>query len=620
MKRYLVLLLTAAVLLSALVLPAAVIASRKGAARKATAPAKLNNTSQAKNRTAAKKADGPISKPAIGFAESGALRDLPDSPASKSKKRPGREEKEEREVNERNAEAIRKIAPNVKPDADAALQLFVEPKSAPGANAPTVLPTPSLVFDGNSNQDNANLFAFRLSPPDTEGDVGPNHYVQVINLTIRIFDKAGTPLIPAKKFSDIFTALGPPCGAEDGGDPIALYDPMADRWLLSQFCFPFPDPGPYFETIAISKTPDPTGAYWLYNFQVSGPPDNEFPDYPHLGVWPDGYYMTTNQFAQGVDFDGGGVFAFNRQKMLVGDPTANFIYFNRSLANFPEAQAGMLPADMDGVRPPPPGTPCPFAYFTATEFTDPADGLRVFDFHADFNTPANSTFIERPESAAVPGGGIPVAAFNPLVPGGRDDVPQPAPASPTSARLDSISDRLMHRLQYINFGTHESLVVTHTVNVGADQTLANYRAGIRYYQFRKNLGVNPWAPFEQATFSGAAGDTTHRWMGSAAMNAAGDLAVGYSASSLTVFPSLRYAARFAADPPGGLTQGEQTLFAGTGVQTDTGSRWGDYSSLTLDPADDCSYWFTSESYTAASQATSGVGWVTKIGKFNLGSP
>ncbi|MDX6695391.1 MAG: hypothetical protein QOF02_2994 [Blastocatellia bacterium] len=617
MKRYLVLLLTSALLLSILVVPAAVNASRKGVDKKGATASKTAAPGPDKKRAAKQEISAPISKSAVGFAESRPLRDMPDTAV---RVKPGKSKAAEHEVNEKNRADIRRVDPNVKPDADAALQYFVDPESRSGANAPTVLPTPSLVFDGNSNQDNANLFAFRLSPPDTEGDVGPNHYVQVINLTIRIFDKAGTPLIPAKKFSDIFTALGPPCGAEDGGDPIALYDPMADRWMLSQFCFPFPDPGPYFETIAISKTPDPTGAYWLYNFQVSGPPDNEFPDYPHLGVWPDGYYMTTNQFAQGVTFDGGGMFAFDRKKMLVGDPTASFIYFNRKLATFPEGQAGMLPADMDGVRPPPVGTPCPFAYFTATEFGDPADGMRMFDFHADFATPANSTFIERPESSAVPGGGIPVAPFNPLAPTGRDAVPQPAPASATTARLDAISDRLMHRLQYINFGTHESLVVTHTVNVGADQTLANYRAGLRYYQFRKNLGVAPWAPFEQATFSGAVGDTTHRWMGSAAMNAAGDLAVGFSASSTSVFPSIRYAARFAADPPGGLAQGEQTMFAGTGVQTDTGSRWGDYSSLTVDPADDCSYWFTTESYTAASQATSGVGWITKIGKFNLGSP
>lgn len=618
MKRYLILLVTGALILSVLVIPGAVIASRNSAADLKAASSKFNNGSQTKReKTGRQRAETPISKKAVGFAVSEPLRDMSDAPnASTNKGKSSKLGKEDREVGKLNSREIRKLNPNYKPEKDGALQFFTDTDAKDQGNEPQVLPTPSLVFDGNSNADNATLFGFRLSPPDTEGDVGPNHYVQVINLTIRIFDKTGTPLIPARKFSSVFTALGPPCGAEDGGDPIALYDPMADRWLLSQFCFPFGDPGPYFETIAISQTPDPTGAYYLYNFEVSAG-NGQFPDYPHLGVWPDGYYMTTNQFLGGVSFDGGGVFAFDRAKMLVGDPTASFIYFNRNLASFPEGQAGALPADMDGVRPPPLGAPCPIAYFTANEFGDPADGMRIFDFHADFATPANSTLIERPESSAIPGGGIPVAPFDPTSPAGRDDIPQPAPAT-AAANLDSISDRIMHRLQYINFGTHESLVVTHSVDANAT---AAYRSGIRYYQFRKNPGVSPWTVFEQGTYAGdvPATDTTHRWMGSAAMNAGGDLAVGYSAASSSVFPSIRYAARFAADVPGSLAQGEQTMFAGTGVQTDTGSRWGDYSALSLDPSDDCSFWYTTETYTAASQATSGVGWITKIGKFNLGS-
>jgi subtilisin-like proprotein convertase family protein len=557
----------------------------------------------------------PVSGQAVGFAETPALRDLPPSSPEQYEKENSikfTEGESDREVGEKNTEAIRTINSKVKPDQDGAL------RSQSSQNAPVTpaLPAPSLIFDGDTNTDNSTLFGFRLSPPDTNGDVGPNHYVQVINLTLRIFNKTGTSLLGPVKFSSIFAPLGAPCGTRDDGDPIALYDPLANRWMLSQFCLPTGLTAPYHQVIAVSKTPDPTGAYFLYDFNM---PNNEFNDYPHFGVWPDGYYMTDNQFLNGGAFDGGGMFAFDRVKMLAGNPTASFIYFNRNLASFPEGQAGMLPADVDGVTPPTVGTPCPFAYFTANEFGDPADGMRIFDFHADFGVPANSTFTERPESAAIPGGGIPVAPFNPLAPTGRDAVPQPPPASATTARLDAISDRLMHRLQYINFGGYESLVVTHTVNVGADQTLANYRAAIRYYQFRKNPGVSPYTVFEQGTFSGAPGDTTHRWMGSAGVNAAGDLAVGFSASSLTVFPSVRYAARFAADPPGSLFQGEQSIFAGTGVQTDTGSRWGDYSSLTLDPSDDCSFWYTQETYTAASQATSAVGWITKIAKLNLGT-
>jgi hypothetical protein len=472
-------------------------------------------------------APAPIFRRAVNFAETIPLRDLPADTGVYDKSRSRRSGGGNVEIGETNMRAIRKIDPNAQPDADGALRLDNH------GIKPDVLPAPSLVFDGISNAENQALFGFRVNPPDTNGDVGPNHYVQIANLALRVFDKTGAPLSPPLKLSAIFAPLGTPASLRDDGDPIALYDPMADRWLISQFAQPTgTGTPPYHQLIAISKTPDPLGAYYLYDFIVSNG-NNQLNDYPHFGVWPDGYYMSTNQLLNGATFDGAGVFAFDRVKMLAGDPSAGFIYFNRNLASFPEGQAGMLPADMDGVRPPPPGAPCPFAYFTATEFGDPADGMRIFDFRADFATPANSTFTERAESAAVPGGGIPVAPFNPLAPAGRDAVPQPSPASNTAARLDALSDRLMHRLQYINFGTHESLVVNHTVNVGADQTLANYRAGVRYYQFRKSLGNNTYFVAEQGTHAPA--DTTHRWLGSAAMNAGGDLAVGFSASSLTVF-------------------------------------------------------------------------------------
>ena len=497
---------------------------------------------------------------------------------------------------------IRTLARSVRPDADGALRLTNH------ALEPDLLPPPSLVLTGISNSDNQALFGAQIVPPDTNGDVGPNHYVQVVNLAIRIFNKSGTPLTNAVKLSTIFAPLGTPASLRDDGAPTALYDPMADRWLISQYAYPTgTTTPPYHQLIAISKTPDPTGAYYLYDFVISEG-NNEFPASPQFGVWPDGYYMSTTQVLNGSSADGGGAFAFDRIKMLAGDRRVGFIYFNRNLASFPEGQAGMLPADMDGVRPPPAGAPCPFAYFTANEFGAPADGMRIFDFRADFNTPANSTFTERVESAAAPLVGIPVAPFNPLSPSGQSDIPQ----SSTTRRLDSISDRLMRRLQYINFATHESLIVNHTVNVGSDDA-ANYRAGIRYYQFRKNAGNNPYTVFEQGTYAGAAGDMTHRWMGSAAMNAAGDLAVGYSASSASIFPSIRYAARYSGDPAGSLAQGEQEIFTGTGAQTGS-SRWGDYSNLSLDPADDTTFWYTQETYAV----TSPTGWTTKVAKLNVG--
>jgi len=181
------------------------------------------------------------------------------------------------------------------------------------------LPDPEVSFDGLTNTNNAASFGFRVSPPDTNGDVGPNHYVQMANLLVRVFNKAGAPLTPPFRLSSLFAPLGGQCAADDAGDPVVLYDPLSDRWVLSQFAFLTTAAPPYHECFAISQTPDPTGAYFLFDFVTPGA---NFPDYPKLGVWPDGYYMTTNQFLNGATFNGAGVFAFERARMVAGDPTA----------------------------------------------------------------------------------------------------------------------------------------------------------------------------------------------------------------------------------------------------------------------------------------------------------
>jgi uncharacterized repeat protein (TIGR01451 family) len=385
--------------------------------------------------------------------------------------------------------------------------------------------------------------------------------------------------------SSLFAGSAGPCATRDDGDPIVLYDHLADRWLISQLAAAAPIS---HECIAISQTGDPSGSYFVYDFPM---PNAKFNDYPKFGVWPDGYYMTDNQFLAEV-FAGAGVFAFDRAKMLAGDPAASFIYFD--LAALDPSIGGMLPSDLDG-PPPPAGTPNPFAYFTAGEFGDPqGDALRIFDFHADFANPAASTFTERNESP------IATAAFDPNLCGfSRSCIPQPG----TPVGLDAISDRLMFRLQYRNFGSHQSLVVNHTVDAdGTDH------AGIRYYELRRTLPGGTWSIHEQATF---APDATHRWMGSAALDQKGNLAVGFSASDNATFPSIRYAGRLATDLPGGLAQGEATLKIGAGSQTSSLSRWGDYSMLAVDPTDGCTFWYTSVYYAA----TSSSGWQTHIGSF-----
>ena len=469
-----------------------------------------------------------------------------------------------------------------------------DPVVQSSALAPSV-PGPTQSFDGLSNADNLAAFGSRWVPPDTNGDVGPGHYVQVVNSLLRVFDKVGTPLGAPFKMSSLFAAAGVTglCATHDDGDPIVLYDHLADRWLISQFAFG--GSAPFFQCVAISRTGDPTGSYFAYVFQM---PNSKFNDYPHFGVWPDGYYMTDNQFNKST-FAGAGVFAFDRARMLAGDPTAGFIYFDR-----PTNPGGMLPSDLDG-PPPPPGTPNYFALFTGSGGTS---ALRVFEFHANFSSPASSSFVERGDSP------LAVAPFNPSMCNFSEScIPQPG----TSSKVDALSDRLMHRLQYRQFSSScpvntalasgcGTLVLNHTVDEnGADH------AGIRWYVLTIANGTNHLAVDQQATY---APDSDHRWMGSAAMDGEGNVAVGFSVSSSATFPSIRYAGRLVSDLDGTLAQGEATLTAGGGSQTGS-DRWGDYSMLAVDPQDDCTFWYTNEYYSASSS----IGWRTRIGSFTLSS-
>ncbi len=555
----------------------------------------------------------PFTARAAGFAVSRPLTEVAKrAPVASRRKSRAEEEEEERNRAPRN-KVTRVVTPQAKTAADVAAARGLKRDTALQLSLPAPnMPAPTLSFEGLGRADNIAAGFGNFSPPDTNGDVGPNHYVQMDNLLVRVWNKAGTPLTAPFRLSSLFASLGGQCAQPDRGDPIVLYDQLADRWMLSQFAFTSQTAPPYHECIAVSKTGDPTGAYYLYDFVTPG---NEFPDYPHFGVWPDGYYMMVHQFTNGGSFNGTGAYSFDRVKMLAGDPTASYIYFDLNRTAYPEAIGGMLPSDLDGLTPPPAGRPNTFIYFTTTDFNDPAHGIRLFDFHADYTTPANSTFTERAESTyAVP---LPVAPFSIVTPQGgfegRSAVPQPTPTT-SATGLDAISDRLMHRLQYRNRGGFETLVTTHTVGAPASTTFGVFRAAPRYYELRSTAG-EPFVVQEQATFAPA--DGVSRWMGSAAADNQGNLAVGYNVSSRTVFPGIRYAGRLATDPPGGLGQGETTLIDGTGVQTSVGNRWGDYSALTVDPADDCTFWYTGEYYTAAGQAASPVGWQTRVGSFKF---
>src|SRR5882724_3716550 len=534
---------------------------------------------------------------AVGFAETRPVRELMAQVDQVDREL----QREAEEMNELNTVFSRKPNPHAPAQKDGALQSVF----GPGLFKVNI-PSPILVFEGVGVTNSA--------PPDNEGAVGPNDYVQIVNGGgVRIYDKNGVPRGPAFQLSTLFSAFGPPVSTNNNGDGLALYDRMANRWILSQFAFTSTTTPPYHQTIAVSKTGDPTGAYWAYDFITPG---NDFPDYGKIGAWPDGYYFTDRQFTLGVTYNGFGCFAFDRAKMLVGDSTATFIYFNAGLL-LSNASSGMIPSDFNGLTPPPAGAPNVFSVFTDDAFVgDLSDALRLFDFHADFAVPANSTFTERPESP------LPVASFdsrNPDTTSGsfsnRSDIEEPAPAT-AADYLDTIGDRLMLRLQYFNQAGTELLTSCQTVNggiipaPGLSPTVAEYRAATRYYILQKTVPGGNWSVQDQGTFSP---DTTERWMGSTAVDNAGNLAVGYSTSSTSVFPSIAYAGRLLTDPPGTLAQGEATMFAGTGVQLDTVNRWGDYTAMCLDPADDATFWYTNQYYNT----NASFGWKTKIGAFKF---
>lgn len=454
------------------------------------------------------------------------------------------------------------------------------------------MPDPARSFPGLSNYDNIDLYNALIIPPDTVGDVGPNHYVQAVNAAIGIFDKNGNAITPAFKFSSLLMPLGTPCSTRNDGDPTIVYDPLADRWIISQFCTAFP---PFRQMVAISRTGDPAGQYFVYEFVM---PNVKLNDYPKLSVWPDGYYMSSDEFL-GSDYVGSGAFAFNRQKMLSGDPSAEYVYFNLPFVGA-ERLGGLLPSDLDGMTPPPEGAPNLFVGYTATEYGEAFDAIRLFDFHVDFVDPVRSTFRERSESP------LTVATFDPTSPFGRADISQPAPGE----RLDSVSDRLMYRIAYRNFGDRESLVFNQTVRLTPPGE--TYRAGVRLYELTRS-GTSSFSVREHSTI----GETSaSRWLGAAAQDNDGNLAVAYSYASEDKRPAILYSGRLAGEPSG-IFRSEGTLISGTGVQKAFGYRWGDYSGMSVDPQDDCTFWITNEYFTLESQEFSDFTWLTRIGAFRF---
>jgi hypothetical protein len=468
--------------------------------------------------------------------------------------------------------AIAKAKPRQQPDRSAVELEFESLPLAGHVDAPdpvvqesivgNLMPAPSRSWTGMDFS-----YGNGGAPPDTSGDVGPNHYVQMINSAYVVLNKSGTVLAGPFDINTLWSNVGGACYNNNDGDPIVVHDQLADRWILTQFT----SSAPYHECIAVSTTANPTGTFWVYSFRLN---DTDFPDYPKFGVWPDGYYMGVNMFRNHV-FQGTRPYVFERSRMLAGQ-AARWLSTTTALGN---TQGLVIPSDLDGSTLPPTGAPNFFAQAAGST-------LNIYKFKVDWNNTANSTWTG-PTS-------LPVAAYTQLC---NSCIPQPN----TQQRLDGIGDRLMYRVAYRNYGSYEAMAVAMNVN-------ANNFAAVRWYEVR-NPNTTPTI-HQQGTF----GNTTdHRWMGSPAMDRSGNYAIGYSIGGPNRYPSVAYAGRLVSDPLGQLSQGEALIYSANGAQ-DGVNRWGDYSQLSIDPSDDCTFWYTTEY-----NESFGWNWSTRIGSFKFPS-
>jgi hypothetical protein len=446
---------------------------------------------------------------------------------------------------------------------------------------PAVATSSGLKFAGVGQGDYG--FTPNAAPPDTNGAVGATQYVQWVNESFAVFNKStGSLVYGPVAGNSLWKGFGGGCEVNNDGDPIAQYDKAAQRWILTQFSVSSASTYGYLQCVAVSTTSDATGTYNRYAFSYGG---TQFNDYPKLGVWPDAYYTTYNIFNNGSTFAGAKLCAMDRNAMLSGAAATQQCF------QLSTSYGGVLPADLDGTTAPPAGSPNYLVNFGS-------NSLNLWKFHVDWANSANTT-LTGPTN-------IPVAGFSAACNGGTC-----IPQSGTSQQLDSLADRLMYRLAYRNFGDHESLVVNHSVTAGSS-------VGVRWYELQNSPGstMATAAPIvhQQGTY---APDSSYRWMGSIAMDHSGDIAMGYSVSSSTMHPSIAYTGRVPSDTLGTM-ETESSILTGGGSQGTLFSklsRWGDYSAMTVDPSDDCTFWYTTEYL----KSNGTFNWSTEIASFKFPS-
>jgi hypothetical protein len=475
---------------------------------------------------------------------------------------------------------------------DKALQAF--------SPTPTI-PAPLLTFEGLSNEDNFNIFGFRVNPPDPNGEVGPNHYVEMINLVFGVYDKAGNLLLGPVDTGSLWSGFPVSDCTDPSGDPVVLYDQFMDRWILSQFTTAGPE---YFNCVAVSTTGDPTGSYYRYAFSTG----LNFPDYPKYGNWTDSYVITTREFGPTIEY-GIGVYALEKNKMVNGQPDARVVSFfidGNDPDLLPLVGDGLLPADVDGKQKPKNDAAIPLVgtQDDDADYGATFDALNIWDLTVKWrSTPIATLALNTQLSTAL------FDSIFPCAPTSRDCLPQPGIPVGDPADLDILSyrQRPTFRLAYRNFKTYEALVTNQSVEAMPGV------AGARWYEIRRTGST--YSLYQQGTF--APGDGVHRWMGSIAMDKKGDMALGYSVVNGTdVYPGIRYTGRLAGDTLGEMTLGEGVIINGSGVQTNINSRWGDYTDMTVDPTDDCTFWYVNE-YYQTTEPPPDRKWHTRIGSFKL---
>ena len=411
-------------------------------------------------------------------------------------------------------------------------------------------------------------------PPDTNAAVGPDHVYEIVNSSFEIYDKTGVSQTGGPVAIDaLWAGFGGPCETESDGDPIVKYDQLSQRWLVSEFTAFSPQS---LQCFAVSTTSDPLGSYFLSSYDFGA----VLNDYPKISIMPDAYYLTVRQFNAGT---GSAVVAFDRAAMVAGDP-ATAIYFN---INDVFTSDTFLAADMQGTNPPAAGSPESIIGLGNPDY----DGSPTSVLHFIQMTP---NFTD-PPSTVITSQDVPVDPW--VTPTGGAPQPEGSPAL-------EVLPFPMYTPNYRNFTDHDALVFTHDVDAGGGQI------GRRWYEIRSPLSATP-VIYQQGTF--APDDGVSRWMGSAALDFVGNIAMGYSASSTTQFPSIWYTGRLPGDPLGEMSQGEGTIIEGTGSQQFSNPRWGDYSSMVTDPSDECTFWYTQEYIQTTGQAP----WQTRMGSFKF---